>query len=186
MRFEPHCRAPEVVRTVPHVAFVVDNLQAALEGREILIEPNAPSDGVRVAFILHDGAPVELLEFSKPDLGPHPNAFRFDCIFYYVGDLDRAIEFYTKVLGFRLSSRDVVARFHVDGVLFELVPAGSAEVLSGQGNARLTLAVDDIETAAGNLRAKGVHVSGVQQVSNGRLVSFADPDGNEIVLWQYS
>ena len=63
MRFEPHCRVPEVVRTVPHLAFAVDNLDEALRGRDVLIEPNSPSDGVRVAFILHDGAPVELLEF---------------------------------------------------------------------------------------------------------------------------
>jgi len=45
------------------LAFAVDNLDEALRGRDLLIEPNAPSDGVRVAFILHDGAPVELLEF---------------------------------------------------------------------------------------------------------------------------
>ena len=50
------------------------------------------------------------------------SAFRFDCIFYYVRDLDRAIAFYATVLGFRLSSRDAVARFNVDGVRFELVP----------------------------------------------------------------
>jgi hypothetical protein len=34
------------------------------------------------------------------------DAFRFDCVFYYVSDLDRAIAFYTNALGFRLSSRD--------------------------------------------------------------------------------
>jgi hypothetical protein len=39
---------------------------------------------------------------------PHMSAFRFDCVFYYVSDLDRAIRFYTTVLGFELSSRDVV------------------------------------------------------------------------------
>ncbi len=65
MRFEPGCRVPEIVRTVPHVAFVVDDLDAALEGKEILIAPNAPSSGIRVAFILDDGAPVELLEFRE-------------------------------------------------------------------------------------------------------------------------
>jgi hypothetical protein len=30
----------------------------------VLIAPNSPSPGVRVAFIVHDGAPVELLEFN--------------------------------------------------------------------------------------------------------------------------
>ena len=66
MRFEPRCRVPDVVRTVPHVAFDVDDLDEALEGKQVLIEPSSPSPGVRVAFILDAGAPVELLEFRKP------------------------------------------------------------------------------------------------------------------------
>ncbi len=66
MRFEPHCQVPEVVRTVPHVAFVVDDLDAALQGKDILIPPNSPSPGVRVAFILDEGAPIELLQFDQP------------------------------------------------------------------------------------------------------------------------
>ena len=64
MRFEPQCDVPDIVKTVPHVAFAVDDLDAALKGKDILIAPNSPSDGVRVAFILHDGAPIELLEFA--------------------------------------------------------------------------------------------------------------------------
>jgi hypothetical protein len=64
IRFEPHCGVPSIVRTVPHVAFAVDDLDEALKGKEILIPPNKPSEGVRVAFILDDGAPVELLQFS--------------------------------------------------------------------------------------------------------------------------
>jgi hypothetical protein len=87
IRFEPHCDVPEIVRTVPHVAFAVDDLDEALKGREILIPPNAPSAGVRVAFILDDGAPVELLQFyparavrpktkhaGKPRAAPHDGA----------------------------------------------------------------------------------------------------------------
>lgn len=54
------------MKTTPHVAFAVDNLDDALRGLEILIPPNAPSPGVRVAFIVHNGAPVELLEFTGP------------------------------------------------------------------------------------------------------------------------
>ncbi len=64
MRFGPGCQVPELVRRVPHVAFLVDDLDAALAGKEMLIAPNSPSAGVRVAFIVHDGAPVELLELS--------------------------------------------------------------------------------------------------------------------------
>lgn len=56
---------PDLVKSVPHVAFEVDNLNKALEGCEILIEPNSPSEGVLVAFIEVAGAPVELLEIDR-------------------------------------------------------------------------------------------------------------------------
>ena len=64
LRFEPDCTLPDLVQTVPHIAFVVDDLAAALEGHEILIEPNSPSDGITVAFIVDNGAPVEFLQFA--------------------------------------------------------------------------------------------------------------------------
>jgi hypothetical protein len=66
MRFEPGCIVSELVRTVPHIAFEVDDLDEALKDREILSPPSSPSDGVKVAMIVHDGAPVELLEFRRP------------------------------------------------------------------------------------------------------------------------
>ncbi len=65
MRYEEDCPLPELVKTVAHVAFKVDNLEAELEGKGILIESNSPSEGVRVAFIVHNGAPVEFLEYTK-------------------------------------------------------------------------------------------------------------------------
>ena len=64
IRFEPGSPIPDLVQKVPHVAFVVDDLEAAIEGRDILIEPNSPSAGVIVAFIVDNGAPVEFLQFD--------------------------------------------------------------------------------------------------------------------------
>lgn len=65
MRFGPRASVPELVRNVPHVAFEVDDLEAELLGREVLIPPNSPSEGVRVAFVVENGAPVEFLEIQK-------------------------------------------------------------------------------------------------------------------------
>ena len=65
MRFEPDSPLPEIVQTVPHVAFEVDDLQTAIAGQEVLIEPNSPSAGVTVAFIVDNGAPVELLQLGR-------------------------------------------------------------------------------------------------------------------------
>jgi hypothetical protein len=55
---------PEIVKTIPHVAFEVNDLNAALEGHKVIIEPNSPSEGLTVAFIEVSGAPVELMEYG--------------------------------------------------------------------------------------------------------------------------
>jgi hypothetical protein len=62
---------PDLVKTVAHVAFEVDDLDAALRDQRVIIEPNSPSPGVRVAFIEVRGAPIELLQIdheARPDL----------------------------------------------------------------------------------------------------------------------
>ncbi len=63
MRFTPECPLPDLVKALPHVAFEVDDLEAEIAGQEVLIPPNSPSRGVLVAFIVHNGAPVEFLQF---------------------------------------------------------------------------------------------------------------------------
>jgi hypothetical protein len=70
MRYESDCPLPDLVKTKAHVAFEVDDLVQALKGHEILIEPNSPSEGVVVAFVVCDGAPVEFIQFL--DRGARP------------------------------------------------------------------------------------------------------------------
>ena len=115
---------------------------------------------------------------------PQPE-LHFDCVFHYVSHMDLAIRFYRDVLGFKLISRDVVARFDIDGVLFELVPAPAEENLHAKGNARLCLRVENVEQALNDLQAKGVRTGPAVDKGSGVLGSFKDPDGNEICLWQY-
>jgi hypothetical protein len=70
-RYSDDARVPELVKRVAHVAFEVDDLEAAIRGYKVIIEPNSPSDGVMVAFIEVNGAPVELLQIDherRPDL----------------------------------------------------------------------------------------------------------------------
>ncbi|MGC9470632.1 MAG: hypothetical protein ACP5D1_03705 [Bacteroidales bacterium] len=67
MRFEKGSPIHPLIQTVPHVAFEVDDLDLELSNRhlKILTEPNAPSEGVRVAMVEHNRAPIELIEFEK-------------------------------------------------------------------------------------------------------------------------
>ena len=77
MKFEPGCDLPELVKTVPHVAFVVDDIRAAIAGKEILIEPNCPAEGITVAFIVDNGAPIEFLQFDRPECEIWPDEAKF-------------------------------------------------------------------------------------------------------------
>jgi hypothetical protein len=78
MKFDPDCPLPDLVKTVPHVAFVVEDLEAARAGKEVLIPPNSPTEGVRVAFIVDHGAPIEFLQFDRPEseIWPHHAKFK--------------------------------------------------------------------------------------------------------------
>ena len=65
MRFDADSPISELVKTTPHIAFEVDDLEGELRGKEIISRPDSPSEGVRAAMIVHNGAPVELIEFRK-------------------------------------------------------------------------------------------------------------------------
>jgi hypothetical protein len=67
MRYEPSSQINELIKRVPHIAFEVDDLDLELARYDfkIITKPNSPGAGVRVAMIEHNGAPVELIEFSK-------------------------------------------------------------------------------------------------------------------------
>jgi len=64
LRFDETTNQPALVQRVPHIAFEVPDLEAAIAGKQVLIPPNSPSKGVRVAFIVENGAPVEFLQID--------------------------------------------------------------------------------------------------------------------------
>ena len=65
MRFEPDSPISELIQTVPHIAFEVDDLDSAIIDKELIGDITSPSKGTRVAMILDNGAPVELIEFKN-------------------------------------------------------------------------------------------------------------------------
>ena len=65
MRFENDSPISELIKKVPHIAFEVDNLDSAIEGKKLLGEVSFSSKGTRVAMIIENGVPVEFLEFDK-------------------------------------------------------------------------------------------------------------------------
>lgn len=67
MRFESDSPFNKIIQTVPHIAFEVEDLDFELAHRNlnVIVEPNPPMEGARVAMIEHNGAPIELIEFTK-------------------------------------------------------------------------------------------------------------------------
>ena len=109
----------------------------------------------------------------------------FDTVFYYVTNMEASIPFYRDKLGLPMTSHDYVARFELDGVLIELVPAPPGTTFPGNGNARLCFDVADLKQTTEQLNALGIKVSKIQHKKGGDLAFFRDPDGNELCLWQY-
>ena len=101
-----------------------------------------------------------------------------------VFDVDRAKAFYTEQAGFNADHDHIVSE---DMRFVQLTPPGSAcSIALGQGItdaapgsvAGLQLVVPDIQQAHGELTARGVEVSDVQEFPWGKFVFFSDPDGN--------
>jgi hypothetical protein len=67
MRFDKDSPISKLIRTVPHISFEVDDLDYELVTHDlkVITVPSLSIEGIRVAMIEHNGAPIELIEFAK-------------------------------------------------------------------------------------------------------------------------
>ncbi|OIK00268.1 VOC family protein [Streptomyces monashensis] len=105
-----------------------------------------------------------------------------------VSDQDRALRFYRDVLGLAVTAdRDMP-----QGRWLQVAPEGAQTVftLSGPGmgdfepgSARgIMLVTTDVDADCARLAAAGIPVQGPDELPWGRMASFADPDGNGLML----
>ena len=112
---------------------------------------------------------------------------------YQIGDMERAVTFYTRLLGFKLDMRN--------GAVFAIVSRGPLQLLlSGPGGSgsrpmpdgrrqepggwnRIVLFVDDLDAQIETLKAADVHFRNtVEAGPGGKQIQIDDPDGNPIEL----
>lgn len=107
-----------------------------------------------------------------------------------VRDQDRALEFYTKSLGFRVMTDapfDGKQRWIELGIpradtRLVLFTAPGQEAMIG-GFMNVSFATDDVEGTAAEMKARGVEfVQDPQKADWGTSAIFKDPDGNQFVL----
>ena len=108
----------------------------------------------------------------------------------FVSNMDRAVTFYTEVLGLKLTNRfgDHWATVEAGkGLTIGLHPASPQYPAPGtKGGIMLGLEIDEpIDGAIARLTARGVRMTGpVVRSEQGSFVHFEDPDGTDIYLWE--
>ena len=118
---------------------------------------------------------------------------RIQYISVFVSDQDRALDYYTNVLGFEKRVEAPTPdgpRFlsvAVKGQDFELVlwpgTPGEAQPVDGRIPAAYTIATGDIRKAVEALESRGVKFeTGVLEYPWGYIAGFEDPDGNRLQL----
>ena len=114
-------------------------------------------------------------------------------VYYNVADMQRAVAFYSGVLGLKVvDSNPYWTSLDVGGVRLGLhwsegaaVPAVPRDSHGAHAGGVVTLQVVDIQAAHDTLRARGVtFLSGVTKNPWGSLAVFEDPDGNVLKLMQ--
>ena len=67
LRFDEDSPAPVELRTMPHLAYRVEDVRKAREGHDIVAEPFEIGDGfATIAFVDVGGALIELMEYANP------------------------------------------------------------------------------------------------------------------------
>ncbi len=64
LRFEADSPVTGPLRDLPHVAYRVADMDASLEGKDVILPPFSPMPGLMVSFYLEDGAVIELMTFE--------------------------------------------------------------------------------------------------------------------------
>ena len=101
-------------------------------------------------------------------------------VFYRVGDMNRAVQFYGDVLGLKMKFRDGDnwAEFDVGNVSLglEIAPSGG-----GSGGGVVVLRGPDLDEMLAKVKAAGgTELGAIEQRPYGRIARFTDPDGNEL------
>jgi len=105
---------------------------------------------------------------------------------FSVANLDRAIEFYTKVLEYKLTERRDDLKFAHIATNVPGLELGLGEVAEPKGTTGviLNISVTDVAATRKLLESRGVTFKGETVVIPGKvaLAGFADPDGNALRL----
>lgn len=65
LRFAQNSPMPDVIKTTPHAAFIVDNVDEAVKEKQVILPPTDLTPKRRLAFIRDGDALIELIEVKS-------------------------------------------------------------------------------------------------------------------------
>ncbi len=109
-------------------------------------------------------------------------------VFYYVRDMDRAVQFYTEVLGLPLEHRfgDNWAEVNAGPVTVGLHPVDEHDTVVAGGGGTASFTVENIEDVVKQLRERGATVGEIHERPRGKFAMVTDPDGNHLHFIEFS
>ena len=108
-----------------------------------------------------------------------------DHVYYWTRDMDRAVAFYTGVVGLALARREGNEWAELEAEPVRLALHGTDDEMPGSGT--VVFRVEDLDAARRFLEQRGALFDAyVGEVGGlGRFATFRDPDGNPVQLIEY-
>ncbi len=123
---------------------------------------------------------------------------RIDHVELITPDMERAVRFYSEILGFKLKERKKVEHHPMEEIVFLQLNDTMLELISGKapepmpanawrvGYRMMALEVEDMDKAVSYLKSKGVEICREPVlIGTSRRAEMKDPDGNILELRQW-
>lgn len=105
-------------------------------------------------------------------------------VFYQVCSMDRAVEFYSGVLGLEVIRREGNDWTELRAGDTVIALSGELATRPHQGGATVILRAADISAVDRRLSENDVQRGPIEDMGGAKMLQFFDPDGNEIVALQ--
>lgn len=107
-----------------------------------------------------------------------------DVVFYQVCSMDKAVDFYSGVLGLEVLRREGNDWTELQAGDTVIALSGELATRPHQGGATVILRARDIGAVERRLAENDVQKGTIEDMGGAKMLQFFDPDGNEIVALQ--
>ncbi len=109
-------------------------------------------------------------------------------VFFYVQNLDRAVDFYTNALGMPLKVRhgNHWAEVNAGTISIGLHPLEEGEIVNTEGGGTVSFAVHDLDSLVKRLKEQDATIGEIRNPPRGRFVMGKDSEGNSLHFIEFS